>query len=136
MNTIIRRGLRECGVLSRTPVWAVLAVLLLSLTAATASAQEQRRHQIFWGHAAPQTVSHFVVLVADQEGDVNGARQIQVGKPQGTPSGNYTVFSALVDFEPDEFLAVMAVGLDGQASIPSDWSGMPPTRPGQPLPPE
>ena len=136
MNTIIRRGRRLGRARSWKSAVAIAALLLAGGMASSASAQEQRRHQIFWGHAAPQTVSHFVVLVSDQEGNVGGARQVQVGKPQGSPSGNYTIFSALVDFEPDEFLAVMAVGLDGQPSLPSDWSGMPPTRPGQPLPPE
>ena len=63
---------------------------------------------------------------------VEGAREQNVGKPQGTPAGNFTLFSAMVAFEPSEFLAVSAVGLDGQRSAPSGWGAMPPTRPGQP----
>ena len=71
-------------------------------------------------------------LLSPVEGRVDGAREQNVGKPQGTPAGNFTLFSAMVAFEPSEFLAVSAVGLDGQRSAPSGWGAMPPTRPGQP----
>jgi len=121
MNTIIRASL--C---------LLLASVAFSLLATPAFAQE-RLHQITWAHQQPETVSHFVILLSPVEGRVEGAREQNVGKPQGTPTGNFTLFSAMVAFEPTEFLAVSAVGLDGRRSAPSGWGSMPPTRPGQPL---
>ena len=121
MNTMIRGGLCVLGVAA-----------LVSLLAAPAFAQS-RLHQITWAHPQPETVSHFVILVSDTEGEVAGAREENVGKPQGTQTGSFTLFSAMIAFEPTEFLAVRAVGFDGRRSAPSDWGAMPPTRPGQPL---
>ena len=69
-----------------------------------------------------------MILLSPVEGRVEGAREQNVGKPQGTPAGNFTLFSAMVAFEPSEFLAVSAVGLTAASS---GW-GAPPTRPGQP----
>lgn len=126
MNTSIRVRVRRSAL--------ALLIATASLLAATSAMAQQRTHQINWGHTEPESVSHFVVLIADEEGDVAGARQIPVGKPQATPTGAFFLYSALVAFEPDEFLAVAAVGFDGQMSVPSDWGAMPPTRPGQPRP--
>ena len=47
--------------------------------------------------------------------------------------GHIRVFTAMVSFDDDQYLAVAAVGHNGQISLPSDWAGSPPTRPGQPL---
>ena len=59
-------------------------------------------------------------------------REVNVGRPEGTPAGQFTLFSAMIAFQPNEFLAVRAVGRNGLESAPSDWGSMPPTRPGQP----
>lgn len=126
MNTMIRGGL--CVLLAT----ALVSLLTTLLVAPPAFAQSQL-HQITWAHPEPETVSHFVILVSDTEGQVEGAREENVGKPQGTETGRFTLFSAMVAFEPTEYLAVSAVGFDGQRSAPSEWGAMPPTRPGQPL---
>jgi len=116
---------------------SMLASVLLALgcvlfAASTASAQE-RMHQITWAHPTPGAVSRFVVLIGPTEGDVGAARQVDLGLPQAQAAGSLSVFSAMVSLADDEFLAVAAVGHNGRMSIPSDWSGTPPTRPGQPL---
>ena len=129
MNTL-NRGARNAR---RATALAIAAALGVMLLAAPAFAQ-QRLHQVTWAHTEPQTVSHFVVLVSPNEGGAEGAREVNVGKPQPQVSGDYYLYSAMVAFEPDEYLAVMAVGFDGLTSVPSDWGSMPPTRPGQPLP--
>lgn len=121
MNTIIRSGL---GLL--------LAAGLTALFAIPAAAQE-RLHQITWAHQQPETVSHFVILISPTEGQVEGAREENVGLPSSTQLGDFTLFSAMIAFEPTEFLAVSAVGHDGRRSAPSGWGSMPPSRPGQPL---
>ncbi|MEM9177286.1 MAG: hypothetical protein AAGC67_18895 [Myxococcota bacterium] len=112
---------------------ALAAAFVLAAMLATPAAAQERLHQINWAHSEPETVSYFIVLVSDVEGRVEGAREINVGRPTGQAAGSFTIFSAVVAFEPDEFLAVRAVGHDGLLSAASDWGSMPPTRPGQPL---
>ena len=132
MNTIHRGGLRTAVrlALSGALTSALASALFLSL-AAPAAAQE-RLHQITWAHPQPETVDYFVVLVSQTEGQTEGVREVNVGRPEGTPAGQFTLFSAMIAFQPNEFLAVRAVGLNGLESAPSDWGSMPPTRPGQP----
>lgn len=101
-------------------------------TAQQAGAGGARMHDLAWGHPNPAEVSRFVLLVSPT-GSANDARQVDLGKPAGTPLAQMTVYSAIVSFEPDEFVAVSAVGFDGQVSAPSAWTGMPATKPGQPL---
>ena len=122
MNTITRGGL--C---------VSLAALFFGLVFAAPALAQERLHQITWAHPQPETVNHFIVLVSGTEGQSEGAREVNVGLPEGTPAGHFTLFSAMIAFEPDEFLAVSAVGHDGLRSAPSGWGSMPPTRPGQPL---
>ncbi len=128
MNTIHRGGLQTAVRLALSG--ALTSALFLSL-AAPAAAQE-RLHQITWAHPQPETVDYFVVLVSQTEGQTEGVREVNVGRPEGTPAGQFTLFSAMIAFQPNEFLAVRAVGLNGLESAPSDWGSMPPTRPGQP----
>lgn len=109
-----------------------LLVLAVAFAAGGAQAQENM-HQITWAHPAPETVSRFVILIASEDGDLAGARQVDVGLPEPEPFGESSVYSATISFEPQDRLAVAAVGLDGQMSIPSQWAGMPPTRPGRPM---
>lgn len=119
---------------------AVVALVVTGLTlasaalAGSAAAQEQRLHQVNWAHPTPSEVSRFVILISPVEGSLAQARQVDVGKPEPQPIGSLTLFSAMVSFAEDEYLAVAAVGHTGLMSVPSDWSGMPPSRPGQPLP--
>ena len=128
MNTIHRGGLRTAV---RLALSGALASALFLPLAAPAAAQE-RLHQITWAHPQPETVDHFVVLVSQTEGQTEGVREVNVGRPEGTPAGQFTLFSAMIAFQPNEFLAVRAVGRNGLESAPSDWGSMPPTRPGQP----
>ena len=109
---------------------SICAVLLL-LAASVVQAQE-RAHQITWAHAFPSDVRNFVVLISPEEGNASLAREVDVGKPNGTDAGASSLYTALVSFRSNEFLAVAAVGHDGQMSLPSGWGAMPPTRPGQP----
>ena len=125
MNTKIRRG-------ARLRLAALLVTSLVVLAAGPGFAQE-RLHQITWAHQDPATVSHFIVLVSPTESVTEATREVNVGRPQGTLAGHFTLFSAMVEFEPTEYLAVRAVGHDGLASAPSSWGAMPPSRPGQPL---
>lgn len=112
--------------------FAVVLGLMFSFSAGQAAAQ-QRTHQVSWGHPAPNEVSHFVVLVSPVEGAVPATREINVGMPEAQLVGALSLFSALISFEQDEFLAIAAIGHDGQMSTASNWSGMPLSRPGQPL---
>lgn len=128
---------------NRRPAWTgwrpgrvvatVCAAAVLSVFAGAAPlAAEPRAHQVTWGHSAPATVARFIVYISRTEGDVEGARQVDIGKPSGQSAGSVTYYSAVVSFEEDEYLAVVAEGRDGQRSAPSTWFAMPPTRPGQP----
>lgn len=110
----------------------LLTTLLMATAPNTASAQE-RMHQITLAHASPASVSHFAVLISDTDGVAVGARQVDVGMPQASPTGSLSIFTAVGSFSDSEYLAVAAVGHNGQISLPSDWAGSPPTRPGQPL---
>lgn len=111
---------------------SVVLGLTFSFSAGQADAQ-QRTHQVSWGHPAPSEVSHFVVLVSPVDEVVSATREINVGMPEAQPVGALSLFSALISFEQDEFLAIAAIGHDGQMSTASNWSGMPLSRPGQPL---
>jgi len=112
---------------------SVLALAALLFGASTAAAQAERLHQINWAHANPADVSRFVVLISPVEGSLADARQVDVGLPASEPIGSMSLYSAMVSFSADEYLAVAAIGHNGLMSVPSDWSGMPPSRPGQPL---
>jgi hypothetical protein len=107
--------------------------LLVSLLAAPAFAQN-RTHKVTWAHPDPGSVSHFLVLVSSVEGEIEGAREVNVGLPEPVAAGGHHLYSAMVSFEASEYLAVRAVGHAGLVSAPSSWGSMPPTRPGQPLP--
>ncbi len=103
------------------------------MRAATASAQQERLHQVTWTHTGGG-VSRFVVLVSPDEGSLAGAREVEVGLPEGQLIGEtVNLYSAMISFGEDEYLAIAAVGENGMMSVPSNWKGMPPTRPGQPL---
>ena len=108
-----------------------IGAVLLFLAASVVQAQE-RAHQITWAHASPSDVRNFVVLISPEEGNSSLAREVEVGKPTGTDVGASSIYTALVSFGSNEFLAVAAVGHGGQMSLPSGWRAMPPTRPGQP----
>lgn len=121
------------GIMNIVPARLAAAVGALVLLGASVATAQGQLHQITWVHTAPSQVARFVVLIADVEGDVDGARQIDVGVPEAEQIGPNYLYSALVAFEPDEFLAVAAVGPGGQMSVPSSWSAMPPSRPGRPV---
>jgi hypothetical protein len=109
----------------------VLGALLVG--SAPAFAQE-RLHQISWTHTSPSEIRRFVILISPVEGSVADARQVDVGIPESQALGFTNLYSATVSFSSDEFLAVAAIGRNGLMSVPSDWMGVKPSRPGQPLP--
>lgn len=113
----------------------VLGLWLLAVVAAPAlPAQEVASpHEIIWAHANPAVVARFVVYVSGARGDVSGARQVDLGKPAGEPSGSVQIFSAIVPMRASDFIALAAVGWDGRMSTLSSWSAVPPSRPGQPI---
>ncbi len=91
-------------------------------------------HEITWAHNAAAEVQNFVVFVSAVQGDQANSRQISVGKPASqSDSGSLQTLSAIVSVELDEYVAVAALALDGSLSELSRWSGMPPSRPGQPF---
>jgi hypothetical protein len=110
-----------------------LALAVLGGLPGLARAGEDRLHEVTWAHQQPAQVERFVVYVSSERGDTAGARQIEVGKPAGASSGSFQFYSAIVPVGSDEFLAVGAFGYNGVLGGLSEWSAVPPTRPGQPL---
>ena len=94
--------------------------------------EARREHEVTWGHPNPDNVARFFIL-ASPTGEPNGARRINVGKPNGVAEPGLTVFSVRAELADDELIAVIAVGRDSRSSEPSAWSGVRPTQPGQPL---
>lgn len=123
-----RRGVGR-GLMGR----AFLALVLLSALPAVAMATGETMHEVIWAHPDPLAVKRFVVFVSAVKGDQAGARRVDVGKPASQPSGSVQIFSAIVPIGSVEFVAVAAVGYDGRMGPLSSWSGVPPTRPGQPI---
>ncbi len=116
------------------PGWALALLLgILAGFPAVAPAGEIVLHELTWGHPSPAQVSRFVVFVSRTRGDANGARQVEVGKPAGMVSGTLQLYSAIVPIDHEEFVAVGAVDSAGNLGAMSDWSAVPPSRPGQPL---
>ena len=90
-------------------------------------------HEITWGHQTPDGVRSFVLYVSPQEGALELARRIEVGKPTGENIGFMQLYSALVPMASDEFVAVAAIGRNGLPSPLSAWSQAKPSQPGQPV---
>jgi hypothetical protein len=90
-------------------------------------------HEITWAHSNPAGVGSFVIFVADVKGDTDSARRIAIPKPSGGQAGSIQTFSAIVPMVASEYVAVAAVGYDGQMGGLSAWSAPPPTQPGQPF---
>jgi len=108
-----------------------ICAVLLFLAASVVQAQEHAR-QITWAHASPSNVRSFVRLILPEAGNASFAREVDDGRPTRTDVGGSSPYTALVSFRINEFLAVAAVGHDGQASLASGWGAMPPAHPGQP----
>ncbi|MEZ4330538.1 MAG: hypothetical protein R3F35_02210 [Myxococcota bacterium] len=107
--------------------------MTLALLVASAAGAEPSSHEIIWAHPNGSAVKRFIVFVSSAKDDPQGARRIDVGKPEGHLSGSVEFFSALVTLDSDEFVAIAAVGYDGQMGALSGWSGVRPSRPGQPI---
>ena len=126
MNKIRRRILE--GILAL--VIASAGVLGLGTSPALA---ENDLHEIVWGHQTPDGVRSFILYVSPQEGALEQARRIEVGKPTGENIGYMQLYSALVSMASDEFVAVAAIGRNGLPSPLSAWSQAKPSQPGQPV---
>lgn len=116
-------------------VGALLGLLILTPFASSLSRAEEAAtpYEIVWAHPDESAVQRFVVFASSVRGDASRARRIDVGKPAGNESGVVHVFSAIVAIRSNEFVALAAVGYDGRMGELSGWSGLPPTRPGQPI---
>ena len=90
-------------------------------------------HEVVWAHSNASSVSRFVLFISAVKGDRASARQVDVGKPDSEPSGSFQMFSAIVAMNSSEFVAVAAVGTNGQMGALSSWGGVQPSRPGQPI---
>ena len=90
-------------------------------------------HEVVWAHSNASSVSRFVLFISAVKGDRASARQVDVGKPDSEPSGSFQMFSAIVAMGSSEFVAVAAVGTNGQMGALSSWGGVQPSRPGQPI---
>lgn len=112
---------------------AFLFLVLLAVFPQVASAADETMHEMVWAHADPLAVKRFIVFIASVKGDQAGARRVDVGKPASQPGGPVQIFSAIVPLGSTEFVAVAAIGYDGRMGPLSSWSGVPPTRPGQPI---
>ena len=110
-----------------------LLTVCLTFLAASAAGAEPSSHEIIWAHPDGNAVKRFVVFVSSVKGDADRARRVDVGKPEGHLSGTVEFFSALVTLDSDEFVAIAAVGYDGRMGALSGWSGVRPSRPGQPI---
>lgn len=110
-----------------------LALGLLGVLPGLATAGEEELHELTWAHPSPVQVSRFIVFLSPVRGDSTSARQVEVGKPDSTSSGTFHFFSAIVPLDHEEFVAIGAVDNAGVLRSMSDWSAVPPSRPGQPL---
>lgn len=111
----------------------MLAVVGLFFSPSESFAQASS-HEVTWAHGAPNGVARFVVYLSRVQGDLDSARQVDVGKPSGAAmTGTMTSYSAVILADSDEYVAIGAIGNDGVASTPSEWALLPPSKPGQPL---
>ncbi len=121
------------NVFLKNTFWVVISCLaLVGLSPSTASAEEQLT-EITWAHPTPKRVSRFVVMISPTSQTTADTRWVEVGKPAGKSSGTMSFYTALVPVSSDEYIAIGAVGINGQMSAMSAWSPVPPSRPGQPL---
>jgi hypothetical protein len=110
-----------------------LSLGLLGALPNPAAAGEVEPHEVTWAHPSPAQVSRFIVFLSPVRGDMRSARQVEVGKPAGSSNGTMQFYSAIVPVDLEEFVAIGAVDNAGVLSATSNWSAVPPSRPGQPL---
>ena len=114
----------------------VIGLLVLggALLVVPSSAQAQLAAiDIIWGHTAPNAVVRFEVYASRTRGDLAGARIVWSDKTASDKivDGEHR-YSAGIEVDPLEYVAVAAVALDGSKSL-SEWSSLPPSTPGQPF---
>jgi hypothetical protein len=125
-----RRALHRAGVFLFVTLATALGQAALS---APARAAGEVPYEIAWAHSNPGLIERFVVFVSPVSGAVGSARQLEVGKPVSRKIGAMEFYSTIISIEPDEYVAVAALGYSGVLSGLSAWSSVPPSRPGQPL---
>ena len=112
---------------------ALFTIALAVAAGGSAAAQaDVEPHEVSWMHPSPGQVHHFIVSISPVKGPSEEVRRIDVGKPAGESTGSYQFFTTTVPIDEAEFVSISAVGRNGLTSAPSDWHGVPPTRPGQP----
>jgi len=110
-----------------------LVLGLLAALPGVALAGDEELHELTWAHPSPVQVSRFIVFISPVRGESGSARRVEVGKPASTSSGTFHFFSAIVPLDHEEFVAIGAVDNAGVLGAMSEWSAVPPSRPGQPL---
>ena len=90
-------------------------------------------HEVSWGHGTPNSVQSFIIYISPESGALDQARQVDVGLPAGQDLGQLHLYTAIVESDEDEFIAVAALGRNGLLSPLSGWGRVQPTQPGQPV---
>lgn len=129
-GTIRIRGIP--GIAATAGALAALVCVVFGAASGASAGDGADVHEVTWAHPAAGSVASFVVTISPVKGPSPSSRSVDLGKPPSRVTGSMQVFSALVAMESDEFISIAAIGSDGRSSPPSAWSGVPPTRPGQP----
>lgn len=110
-----------------------MGVLLVGALPGPGWAADDVLHEIIWAHSSPGVVERFIVFVSPVSGATQSARRVEVGKPVSRTIGTVQTYSAILAIDPDDYLAIAAVGFNGALSGLTTWRSAPPTRPGQPV---
>ena len=112
------RGLRWGRWISRAwTIWLVMALWAGMLPVDSVRA-EASVTQLSWRHPDPETVSHFDLWMAFSPEEKLAPAQVPVGKPV---EGDHYSWGVTLDDQTSVWVAVVAIGLDGQRSEPSEW---------------
>ena len=71
-----------------------------------------------WSHPDPDSVSHFDLWMAFSPEEKLAPAQVPVGKPV---QGDHFSWGVTLDDQTSVWVAVVAIGVDGQRSEPSEW---------------
>ncbi|MDG2052045.1 MAG: hypothetical protein P8M78_17985 [Myxococcota bacterium] len=97
--------------------WACWIAILLIHPAPVAKA-EAAVSQLAWRHPNPAQVDRFEILMAFSPEEKLNPAPVSVGKPV---EGDHFAWGVTLDDQTSVWVAVVAVGLDGQVSSPSAW---------------
>jgi hypothetical protein len=109
---------------------AGLATVLAAGASLAADEVDADLQEVTWFHSTPGDVRSFELFVAPQQEDVALAPPIPVGKQPSKKDSQS--FSAFVDMDEGEYIAVRAIGKNGIQSALSNLLQRPPGPPGPP----